>query len=88
MTLDTTPASPAARHTRSRDDLRVWAFLAALAAVWGAIFAVNEVLWPWLLGDVLRVDLVSTLGAAVEFFLYDERRSNPNQSNQHRASYK
>ncbi|MBU3994701.1 MAG: permease [Actinobacteria bacterium] len=71
MTLDTTPASPAARHTRSRDDLRVWAFLVALAAAWGVIFAVNEMLWPWLLGDVMRLDLVSTLGAAVEFFLYD-----------------
>lgn len=59
------------RPTRSRDDLRIWALLAALAAAWGAIFAVNEVLWPWLLGDIFRADLDSTVGGAVEFFLYD-----------------
>lgn len=68
MTVDS------ARPTRSaspRDDLKVWALLVGLAAVWGVVFAVNEVLWPWLLGDLFRVDLASTLGAALEFFLYD-----------------
>ena len=68
MTVDS------ARPTRSaspRDDLKVWALLVVLAAVWGVVFAVNEVLWPWLLGDLFRVDLASTLGAALEFFLYD-----------------
>lgn len=55
----------------TRDDLRVWAFLVGLTAAWAAVFALNEVLWRWLFGDVFHVSLTSTLGSAIEFFLYD-----------------
>lgn len=67
----TVESARAPRSAAPRDDLRVWALLAGIAAAWGAVFALNEVLWPWLLGDLLRVDLSSTLGSSVEFFLYD-----------------
>lgn len=57
--------------SRAQENLRIWGLLLSAAIVWGLVFTLNEVLWPWLFGDVFRVDLSSTLGAAVQFFFYD-----------------
>jgi uncharacterized membrane protein YraQ (UPF0718 family) len=48
-----------------------WAGLAAAAAAWVLLYALNERLWPVLLGDVLGIDLNGRLGDSLAFFLYD-----------------
>lgn len=45
--------------------------LVVAGGAWLALYALNERLWEPLLGDVLGVDLDSTLGSALAFFLYD-----------------
>ncbi len=66
-----TDSAQVTRPARNQNDLRVWLMLLGLAAAWVVVFALNEVLWPWLLGQVFSLDIGSTLGAAVEFFIYD-----------------
>lgn len=59
------------RSMRHRENFRVWLTLVGFAAAWGGVYVLNEVMWPWLLGDLFQINLASTLGAAFEFFLYD-----------------
>lgn len=49
----------------------LWLRLAAAVAGWVALYALNEALWPVLLGDWLGIDLTSRAGDAVAFLLYD-----------------
>ena len=39
--------------------------------LWGLLYAVNERLWPILLGDWLGLDLAGRAGESLAFFLYD-----------------
>ena len=66
-----TDSAQVTRPARNHDDLRVWFMLLGLTAAWVAVFALNEVLWQWLLGQVFSLDLDSTIGTAIEFFIYD-----------------
>jgi hypothetical protein len=50
-------------------DLR-WA-LAGAAALWIALYALNERIWGPILSGLIGLDLGSRLGDAIEFFLYD-----------------
>jgi len=50
---------------------RVWRGLLAAGAAWAALYALNEHVWPVLLGDLLGLDLASRTGEAIAFFLYD-----------------
>ncbi len=66
---DRPPRPPLASSTG-----RVWLGLLAAAAAWAALYAINERLWPALLGDLLGVDLTSRAGDAIAFFLYDSAK--------------
>jgi len=59
------------RSDARRDDTRVWITLAGLAVGWGVVYAVNELLWPWLFGNVIGAAETDRLLSAFEFFLYD-----------------
>lgn len=48
-----------------------WVGLALVAAAWAGLYALNEVLWTWLVRDVVGADLDERLPGAVHFFLYD-----------------
>lgn len=66
--LDRPVPSPA---SAGRGDGRLWLGLAGAAAAWAALYALNERLWPVLIGDWLGVDVASRAGDAVAFFFYD-----------------
>jgi len=55
----------------ANDSGRLWLGLAGAAALWAGLYALNERLWPVLLGDWLAVDLTGRAGDAMAFFLYD-----------------
>jgi hypothetical protein len=48
-----------------------WAGLGLAAAAWAGLYALNEVVWTWLVGDVVGADLKDRVPGAVHFFLYD-----------------
>lgn len=50
---------------------RLWLALTGAGALWALLYALNERLWPVLLGDVLGLDLTSRWGDSLGFFLYD-----------------
>jgi len=50
---------------------RLWLGLVGAGSVWVLLYAVNERLWPVLLGDWLGVDVASRAGESLAFFLYD-----------------
>jgi len=51
--------------------VRRWGLVAAAAAAWVGLYALNEWLWTWLYGTVLGWDLASGWGSIVHFFTYD-----------------
>lgn len=55
--------------TRTRSG-RLVGTLALGGLAWGAAYAVNERVWPWLLGWT-GLDLNSRWGSSIEFFVYD-----------------
>lgn len=57
--------------SRRPETRQVAAGLLVAAAVWIGLYALNERLWPALLGDALGVDLDTRLGGSIHFFLYD-----------------
>ncbi len=48
-----------------------WVGLGLAAATWAGLWALNEVVWTWLVGDVVGADLDARVPGAVHFFLYD-----------------
>ncbi|GEN80288.1 permease [Actinotalea fermentans] len=48
-----------------------WVGLGLAAAAWAGLYALNEVVWTWLVGDVVGADLEDRVPGAVHFFLYD-----------------
>lgn len=58
-------------NAHPRRDTNIWWILAGLTTLWGVVFAINEVVWSWLLGSVIGLDLETTLIEAIRFFLYD-----------------
>jgi uncharacterized membrane protein YraQ (UPF0718 family) len=48
-----------------------WAGLGLAAAAWAGLYALNEVVWTWLVRDVVGADLEDRVPGAVHFFLYD-----------------
>lgn len=48
-----------------------WVGLGLAAAAWAGLWALNEVVWTWLVDDVVGADLDARLPGAVHFFLYD-----------------
>lgn len=48
-----------------------WIGVVTAAAVWAALYAVNEPFWTWLIGGTIGLDLASPLGSGVLFFCYD-----------------
>lgn len=48
-----------------------WVSLVLGAGLWASLYALNEVLWAWLVRDVVGADLAARLPGAVHFFLYD-----------------
>ncbi len=66
MSTTRSPVSPRLERTG-------WlvAALAAAAAVWGVLYAINESLWSVVIGDWVGLDLDSRLGSSLEFLLYD-----------------
>jgi uncharacterized membrane protein YraQ (UPF0718 family) len=66
VSLDTQTPGPVQASTA-----RLWGGLAAAGAAWALLYAVNERLWPMLLGDWLGVDQTSRAGESLTFFLYD-----------------
>ncbi|MBA3019507.1 permease [Propionicimonas sp.] len=63
----TTTTAPSAR----RQSVRRWGGLALAAAVWWALYLVNEPFWNWLIGGAIGLDLNSRLGSGVHFFFFD-----------------
>jgi uncharacterized protein len=59
------------RGPRPTTDRRLWAKLAAGAAIWVAIYSLNERVWDLAVYDLVGLDPGSRWGAAVHFFLYD-----------------
>ncbi len=58
-------------RTEQRSLWRLWAWAAAAALVWLALYQLNRGFWEWLLFDTLGLDPASHTGTAVEFFFYD-----------------
>jgi uncharacterized membrane protein YraQ (UPF0718 family) len=54
-----------------RKQWRLWGGLAAAAAAWGLLYALNKPFWEWLLFDFLGMDPETHFGSAIEFFFYD-----------------
>lgn len=50
---------------------RLWLGLVGVGSLWVLLYAVNERLWPVLLGDVLGVDVTGRAGESLAFFFYD-----------------
>ena len=68
MSVTARPPSPAHRST---GDGRLWLGLAGAGLLWGLVYAVNERMWPVVLGDWLGLDLAGRAGESLAFFLYD-----------------
>jgi uncharacterized membrane protein YraQ (UPF0718 family) len=49
----------------------VWLGLLGAGSAWAVLYALNERLWPVLLGDVLGLDMTSRAGESLAFFFYD-----------------
>ncbi|MGA7689202.1 MAG: permease [Jiangellales bacterium] len=64
MSLLTRPPAPAGAA-------RVWLGLLGAGSAWVLLYALNERLWPVLLGDVLGLDTTSRAGESLAFFFYD-----------------
>ena len=62
MTTQTSPDRSATRR---------WALLGAAAVCWAATYALNEVLWTWLYGTVLGLDITAGWASMIHFFSYD-----------------
>jgi len=60
-----------AERMRARTPTRRWTAVAAVTAVWFALYAVNLPLWDALVYDVVGLDPASRLGSGVHFFFYD-----------------
>lgn len=63
----TTTADPGTR----RQSIQRWGGLALAAAIWWALYSLNQPFWDWLIGGVFGLDLNSRLGSGVHFFFYD-----------------
>ncbi len=50
---------------------RQWLGLVGAGSLWVLLYALNERLWPVLLGDVLGLDVAGRTGESLAFFLYD-----------------
>ena len=48
-----------------------WVGLGAASAVWAGLWVLNDVVWTWLVRDVVGADLKDRVPGAVHFFLYD-----------------
>lgn len=48
-----------------------WLGLVVAALAWIVAYGVNGRWWAWVVGDVVRLDLGTRFGSAVEFFVYD-----------------
>ncbi len=57
--------------TTPRSTGRLTAALAAAAVIWGALYALNEVLWDALFTRLLGLDLTQRVAGSIHFFLYD-----------------
>jgi uncharacterized membrane protein YraQ (UPF0718 family) len=64
MSLLTRPPRPASAR-------RVWLGLVAAGSAWALLYALNERLWPVLIGDVLGLDPTGRAGESLAFFFYD-----------------
>ena len=64
MTTTTTP------DTRPQTVKR-WGGLLLAAALWWALYLLNQPFWDWLVGRVFGLDLTSRLGSGVNFFFLD-----------------
>lgn len=51
--------------------VRRWSGLLLAAALWWALYLLNEPFWDWLVGRVFGLDLSSRLGSGVNFFFLD-----------------
>jgi hypothetical protein len=51
--------------------IKRWGGLLLAAALWWALYLLNQPFWDWLVGRVLGLDLTSRLGSGVNFFLLD-----------------
>ena len=58
-------------HSGTRQGVRRWGTVAAVALAWFALYQVNRPFWDWMIGDVAGLDLTSRLGSGVHFFFYD-----------------
>jgi uncharacterized membrane protein YraQ (UPF0718 family) len=58
-------------HAAAASPRRLQVGLAAMAALWFALYSANERIWEPLLGGLLRLDLRSPVGDAIRFFAYD-----------------
>jgi uncharacterized protein len=57
--------------TLHRPTWRLWMGAAGAVVAWILAYRINGPLWNWFVTDILRLDLESRTGSAVEFFLYD-----------------
>jgi uncharacterized membrane protein YraQ (UPF0718 family) len=52
-------------------DVRLWAALGAVAALWLAAYRANDPFWNWLLFHPIGLDPSSRLGETIRFFVFD-----------------
>ena len=64
--MSTATASDTRRHSLMR-----WGGLLIAAAIWWALYLLNQPFWDWLVGRVFGLDLTSRLGSGVNFFFLD-----------------
>ncbi len=60
--------TPRPRKAASGD---LWMGLVGAGSLWVLLYALNERLWPVLLGDVLGLDVTGRAGESLSFFAYD-----------------